>query len=118
MPNIIHDDENPISWLIRSFDGYTISKPIKEKVTHTLFIDDLKGYARSLVEMVHGINSIKSAMNDAGLVWNASKSKVVGIQRGKYIECNDVVLADGTVVQSLKPNESYKYMGGSTVYTK
>ena len=37
---------NPVSWKIRSFQGYVLSKPIKEKVTHALFIDDLKCYAK------------------------------------------------------------------------
>ena len=39
--------KNVISWLVRSFEGYTLAKPISTKITHTLFIDDLKGYAKS-----------------------------------------------------------------------
>ena len=103
--------KNPVSWLVRSFQGYVLSTPIKEKVTHTLFIDDLKGYAKSLKEMVSEMNVIKGAMIDAGLIWNVSKSKVLGVQRGKFIDCGDVTLRDGTVVESLKENESYNYMG-------
>ena len=103
--------KNPVSWLVRSFQGYVLSTPIKEKVTHTLFIDDLKGYAKSLKEMISEMNVIKGAMIDAGLIWNVSKSKVLGVQPGKFIDCGDVTLRDGTVVESLKEKESYKYMG-------
>ena len=36
---------NLVSWVIRSTEGYVLSKPISKKVTHTLYIDDLKGYS-------------------------------------------------------------------------
>ena len=80
-------------------------------MTHTLFIDDLKGYGRSLNEIIFEMNKIKEAMNDASLKWNASKSKIIGIRRGKFMQCEDVTLRDGTVVESIKANETYKYMG-------
>ena len=46
-PGLYTLSKNVISWLVRSFEGYTLSKPIAFKLTHTLFIDDLKGYAKS-----------------------------------------------------------------------
>ena len=103
--------KNAVSWLIRTLPGYVLTKPIKEKVTHALFIDDLKGYCKSLREMIFAMNAIKEAMKDAGLFWNASKCKVLAIQRGKYLDCGNVTLKDGTVVKCLKSDENYKYMG-------
>ena len=41
---------NPIAWYIRSTEGYSISKDKNRKVTHNLFVDDLKTYHKSLIE--------------------------------------------------------------------
>ena len=58
---------NLVSWLFRSFKGYILSKPIKEKVTHSLFIDDLKMYSDSLKAGVAALNSVKPFMLDCEL---------------------------------------------------
>ena len=59
-PNLYTLCNNLVSWLIRSFKGYVLSKPIKEKVTHSLFIDDLKNYSNSVKEAVVSLNKIKA----------------------------------------------------------
>ena len=38
---------NPISWMLNTTEGYRISRPIGQKITHLLYIDDLKFYAAS-----------------------------------------------------------------------
>ena len=53
--------------------GYVLSSPIKEKVTHSLFIDDLKVYNNSIKAAVNALNVIKSCMLDCGLEWNEKK---------------------------------------------
>ena len=87
---------NPLSWKIRSFKGYAMSAPIKDRVTHTLFIDDLKGYARSIQSGEAVMNTIKPLMADSGCEWNAKKSKACYISKGKVIERDDMIMDDGT----------------------
>ena len=36
---------NPVVWLLGATEGYRLSKPIGAKVTHLLYIDDLKAFA-------------------------------------------------------------------------
>ena len=38
---------NPIAWKLRAAEGYKLTKPVSQKVTHLLYVDDLKVYASS-----------------------------------------------------------------------
>ena len=103
---------NTVSWKIRSFQGYVLSRPIKQKVTHALFIDDLKCYQkRSCIS--HALSLIRKYMEGAGLKWNLSKCKCAHIKRG-HLDVNggNIMLEDGvTSIESLKLDDTYKYMG-------
>ena len=58
-PNLYTLSTNPMSWELRRYEGYKISKPISCKVTHTLFMDDLKNYAKSFNEQRNMLSDIK-----------------------------------------------------------
>ena len=36
---------NPIEWNLRAAEGYKLTEPISQKVTHLLYVHDLKVYA-------------------------------------------------------------------------
>ena len=97
--------------IIRSTSGYVMSAPIKEKITHTLFIDDLKGYTKSIKTAGEVLIKLKSRMADSGQEWNLSKCKGLFIHKGKVEEGDDLVLEDGSVLELLKKDENYKFMG-------
>ena len=102
---------NVVSWLIRSSEGYMMSKPISKKVTHTLYIDDLKGYVRTLAKLNYMLNLIYNCMRDAGLLWNPKKCKFMALRRGKFCWYEDITLNSGTIIKCLKEGEDYKFMG-------
>ena len=110
-PNLYTLCNNPLSWLIRSFKGYMMSTPIKEKITHTLFIDDLKIYADSVTSALFVLNMIKPRMLDCGLEWNKKKCKGCFLKKGKYTQCEDLLLDDDSKIECLKEGETYKFMG-------
>ena len=83
-------------------DGYVLTKSIKEKVTHRLFIDDLKKYDRNLQELIESNDLIKPIMKDAGLEWNMKKCASIHIRKGKVLDAGDIKMKDGTVIESLK----------------
>ena len=104
--------KNPPSWVIRQRDGYTLSAPIKKKVTHTLFVDDLKKYDKSKVTLTRSLELIRNMMADAGLLWNEKKCKCVHMKKGKVeTEEGDVVLSDGFKVKCLQSTDTYKFLG-------
>ena len=69
-PNLYTLCGNPVAWSLRATHGYVLSAPIKEKITHTLFIDDLKGYVRSTKIAIEVLSILKSRMADSGQEWN------------------------------------------------
>ena len=110
--NLYTLSKNPISWELKRFDGYTLSKPIKEKVTHSIFIDDLKCYNKSVTEQKKMMSHAKTLMSDAGLEWNVKKTKVLNIRKGKVDSVTkDLTLQDGTVVKCLENEDVYKFLG-------
>ena len=44
---IFLDCLKPVAWLLSAFQGYRLSKPLETKVTHLLYVDDLKVFAAS-----------------------------------------------------------------------
>ena len=88
-----------------------MSKPILGKITHTLFVDDLKGYANTLQKLECILNLLETYMKDAGILWNQKKSKFMEIKRGHFSYCGDITLSSGTVIKCLTGNESYEFMG-------
>ena len=110
-PQLYCLSKNVVGWVIRSSEGYKISKPISLKVTHTLFIDDLKGYVKSFASLVFMLNLIKKYMKDAGLEWNPKKCKFFALIRGHYRFYDDITLDDGDVIKCLKENENYEFLG-------
>ena len=73
---------NPVAWKLSATEGYKLSKPIGSKVTHLLFIDDLKVFAESEVKLYRVLKLTKSAMEDIGLQWNPKKCNVVYVKKG------------------------------------
>ena len=102
---------NVIAWVIRSTEGYTLSKPISLKVTHTLFVDDLKGYAKSFDRLKFILNLIRNYMEDAGLLWNPKKCKSIAFKRGKHCVYDDITLDNGNAIKCLKEGEYYEFLG-------
>ena len=61
---------NHVAWKLNATEGYRLSKPMSTKVTHILYIDDLKVFAASTQKL------------NIGLEWNPKKCSVVNIKRG------------------------------------
>ena len=103
---------NPVAWLLGATEGYRLSKPIGTKVTHLLYIDDLKVFALAEAKLNRVLRSASNAMQDMGLHWNPKKCNVLHVKRGTQVQ--DAVgtkLDQSSVVESLKPGTSYKFLG-------
>ena len=67
-----------ISWAIGSSEGYRLTHEKNDKVTHLLFVDDLKCYPRSEQKLVTGTRTLANMFDDIGL----------GINLGKCAACH------------------------------
>ena len=72
---------NPVASKISASKGYKLSKLISARVTHLLYIDDIKVFASSESKVSRVLESMQVAMEDIGLQWNPRKCAVVHIRR-------------------------------------
>ena len=67
---------NPTARKLRTTSGHKLSKPISCKLTHLLYIDDLKMYASSDSNLQRVMRTVKGGMDCIGLKWNEKKCAV------------------------------------------
>ena len=74
---------NPLAWKLRASEGYRLSRPISQKVTDLLYMDDLKINASSQGKLKVVTSDARMAMKDIGLAWNERKCAMVHVKRSK-----------------------------------
>ena len=72
---------NPIAWNFKATEGYKLSKPIEGKITHLLYVDDMKVFAASQSKLDRVLKVTKTAMEDIGLIWNEKKCSIAHIKK-------------------------------------
>ena len=98
---------NPTAWKLRTHDRYQLSKPVQGKMTHGLFVEDLKIYTKSKEKLTKVLSDTKSQMMDAGLVWREVKCAVLHLKRGKVVD------KDGDI--RLNEENNPEMLGKSTI---
>ena len=75
---------NPLSFLLKRYEGYKIGKDKRDKnVSHLFFIDDLKLYALSLELMMKILELVTTFGKEVGMNFGESKCPFQIIERGK-----------------------------------
>ena len=93
-------------------EGYRISKPIGQKITHLLYIDDLKMYAASEEKLTRVAKKVKCCMRDIGLHWNERKCSVAHVKRGNLKwDSESMCVGEEEVIECLKQGSHYKFLG-------
>ena len=103
---------NPIAWWLRSIEGYTYSHNKQEKLTHLLYVDDLKTYHKSAQKALLITKTAKSMFEDIGLFWGLDKCATINIVRGK-LQTNEenVSISDTEELKILDTDDHYKFLG-------
>ena len=60
---------DPIAWTIRGYEGYQLRHDRTMKITHLLFVDDLKLYAKSENKISVVTKKVKEMYEDIGMSW-------------------------------------------------
>ena len=103
---------NPIAWWLRSIEGYTYSHNKQEKLTHLLYVDDLKTYHKSAQKALLITKTPKSMFEDIGLFWGLGKCATINIVRGKLqINEENVSITDTEELEILDTDDHYKFLG-------
>ena len=98
---------NPTAWKLRRHDGYQLSKPVPGKMTHSLFVDDLKVYVKSKEKLTKVLSDTKSQMMDAELVWRNVKSAVLRLRRGKVVDKDRDIRLDEEITLRCLETQAY-----------
>ena len=102
---------NPLAWYIRSAEGYNITCHRNEKITHSLYVDDLKTYHKSRNKVAVMSTTIKSMFTDIGFEWGLQKCAAVEVNRGKLTEGGNLTVSKEESIQIMSKDDHYKFLG-------
>ena len=100
----------PLSHALRSIDGYK-SRSFGGRVTHLLFMDDLKVYARDERAMKKALSLVDRVSKAVGMELGLRKCAVANILRGKLQEGGALALSDDRTVPTANNDDPYSYLG-------
>ncbi|XP_045463785.1 uncharacterized protein LOC123673343 [Harmonia axyridis] len=102
---------NPLSTLINEQKyGYILDKNRKIKITHQLYIDDLKLYASNEEQLEKMLEIVATFSETIRMEMGLDKCARLKVKRGKISE-NDSNIFNPNAIQNLGMDETYKYLG-------
>ena len=99
----------PLSMLLDSLSGYQATTT--RKVNHLLYMDDIKLFAKSDIQLERLLHTVYMFSNDVCLTFGLDKCAKSSVVRGKVVSSDDVPLSDACSIRVLGVGESYKYLG-------
>ncbi|XP_066930545.1 uncharacterized protein [Clytia hemisphaerica] len=101
----------PLTWLLNKTNiGYKLSNS-NQKVSHLMFMDDLKLYAPNDKLLNNLIDIVKRFSDDIKMTFGIDKCNKLTIIRGKVKKSDNTRLDNGDEIKSLNNQEYYKYLG-------
>ncbi|CAG4968893.1 unnamed protein product [Colias eurytheme] len=113
---------NPLSNLLNNEDaGYPaiyintdqqtdIQIEQKHNINHLMYMDDIKLYASTQEELDQLAEVTERFSNDIGMKFGIDKCRINSIRAGQYYG-HQYELQSGQIIEPLKENEMYKYLG-------
>lgn len=99
---------NPLSLILNNNQmGYRPNKQNPERLSHLLYVDDIKLYAETQQHMQSLIKTCTIFSEDIKMSFGTEKCATVTIRRGEQEKLANVVCQ----FQNLPPEETYKYLG-------
>lgn len=104
---------NPLSYMLQSSGyGYQISSNPRVRISHLLYMDDLKCYANSPDQLKSLLMLVTSFSESICMEFGVDKCAVLHCKRGKTQNSEKLILIDETTSFSpLQLGETYKYLG-------
>ena len=97
---------DPISLILRRTKAAYEFSGNKEKISHLLFINDLKLYSRNDKGLELLVQTIRAVSEDIGMEFGIEKCATLVIQKRKIVKSVGIELPDGKVINSLQESES------------
>ena len=78
----------------------------RQKVTHLLFMDDLKFYSRNKKPLKSLIQTVRGFSNDIEMEFGVAKCAVLTMKKGKMVKSSGITLPNKTTMKGLKEGDS------------
>ena len=105
---------NPLSHLLnKKCDGYHAGPSNNRalKITHLLFVDDLKTYAQNKETGIKQLEVITEFSRNIGMKFGVDKCAYLYIEKGKRKTIGECIEVNGLPMNELKDHDTYKYLG-------
>ena len=105
---------NLTAWYLRSTEGYKLSNTPDRKITHVLFVDDLKTYHRSEQKAATVTSKLKKIFADIGLEWGINKCTAIHMKQGKLVTNNnntEMPVSKNCSISVIGNKDHYKFLG-------
>ena len=80
----------PLSTLLRQTSkGFIIDGSV---ISHLLYMDDLKLYAKSEEDMTRLVNTVRIFSTDIGMTFGFEKCATLSVKRGNLVDCDGIDL--------------------------
>jgi hypothetical protein len=83
----------------------------KTKISHLLYMDDLKLNAKSEKELQKQIQTVKTISDDINMEFGLEKCAKITFKRGKLTNSQNLVIDTNREIQELEQGKTYKYLG-------
>jgi len=84
---------------------------MKTKMSHLLYMDDLKLIAKSEEELQNQIQIVKTFSDDIHLEFGLEKCAKIAFTRGKLVHSQNLVIDINREIQELEQGKTYRYPG-------
>ena len=101
----------PLNHILRKFTaGYKLSRS-QEKITHLMYMDDIKSFAKNERELETLLRAVRIYSQDVGMEFGNEKCAMLVMKRGKRHMTDGIELPKHDKIRTLEENETYKYLG-------
>jgi len=83
----------------------------KTKISHLLYMDDLKQIVKSEEELQKQIQTVKNFSDDINMEFGLQKCAKIAFKRGKLCHSQNLVIDLNREIQELEQRKTHKYLG-------
>jgi len=83
----------------------------KTKISHLLYVDDLKLIAKSEEELQKQIHTVKTFSDDIHTEFGLEKCAKIAFKRDKLVHSQNLVIDINRDIQELEQGKTYEYLG-------
>ena len=100
----------PLTLMLRKTNTFYEVRKTGERINHSLFMDDLKLFAKNVDQIDSLVNTVRIFSEDIKMEFGLSKCSVLIMKRGKVVENDGLCMPDGTMMRNIEEG-GYKYLG-------